>query len=149
MSKDAPTAESRAEVARVVNARVAELRLSTAELARLSGLAVNTVRGVREARGKYTKSTLVALSAVLGWDPQHLDRIFHGETQKNATAGSSLRSHLAELTRRLTELSTQLQDVAGRTEGVPRIDGKIDIALGKIDSIIETLRSSGGNPVPG
>ncbi len=148
MSKDVPTAEGRAEVARVVNARVAELRLSTAELARLTGLAVNTVRGVREARGKYNKSTLVVLSAVLGWDPQHLDRVLHGEAHENAITRSSMRTHFAELARRLAETSAQMQDVAGLPENVIRIDGKIDIAIRKIDIIIDYLRSLGGNPVP-
>jgi hypothetical protein len=74
---DTATAEGRAEVARAVNARISQLRLPAAKIAKLSGLSVNTIRGVTDGSGIYTKSTLVALSAVLDWDssdPEHLVR---------------------------------------------------------------------------
>jgi hypothetical protein len=120
--------------------------LSAAELARLSGLSVNTVRGVTDASGKYTKSTLVALSAVLDWDPQHLDNILHGKADKNVTAESSVKTRLAELARRLTEVAHKLaaeigavrQDVARLAEEVTELTGAVRRVDGKTEVIIRT-----------
>jgi hypothetical protein len=116
-----PSAEGRAEVAKAVNARAAELRLSTAELARLSGLAVNTVRGGRDATGKYTKSTLVALSAVLDCDPQYLWRILFGQARRTVTTGSPLKAHLAELAHGLADVRALRQEVARLTQEIAEL----------------------------
>ena len=151
LANDAVTAEGRAEVARAVNARVSQLRLPAAELARLSGLSVNTVRGVTDGSGNYTKSTLVALSSVLDWDPQHLDNILHGKADKNVTTESSVKTRLAELARKLTEAAHRLaaeisavrQDVARLAEEVTELTGVVHRVDGKTEIIIRTWIHSG------
>jgi hypothetical protein len=86
LSEDALTAQRRAAVAEVVKARMAELGLSLTALVELSGLSINTVKDVIRPTGNPNKSTLVALSAVLGWAPQYLDDIAHGEAAANVTS---------------------------------------------------------------
>lgn len=51
--------------------RMRELRMSTAELARRTGLSETTIRGIGQA-GKTNGVTLVTISAVLRWRYDHL-----------------------------------------------------------------------------
>jgi transcriptional regulator with XRE-family HTH domain len=124
-AEDALTAERRAAVAKVVWARIADLRLSINRLGKLSGLSVNTIQGVLRATGRPHKATLVALSAVLGLDPQHLSDIANGRTSANAT--SLLEKQIYRLR----------ADIAGLTEGTRRSSTEIEILTGRIDTLID------------
>ncbi len=119
-SEDELTAQRRAAVADVVWARMTELGLSLTGLAELSGLAFNTVKGVIGATGNPAhKSTLVALSAVLGWSPHFLDGIASGRAAGDATSEMMLHALLANLA---GELRT---DIARLSEDVRQLDEKI------------------------
>jgi hypothetical protein len=119
LSEDALTAERRAAVAEVVKARIAELRSSIPELTERSGLSEKTINDVIKATGNPNKSTLVALSAVLGWVPQYLDDIAHGRAARNATSKVLLGALHVSMGRSLKA------DIAALAEDLARIDAKI------------------------
>ena len=123
--EDALTAERRAAVAKVVWARIADLRWSISRLGKLSGLSVNTIQGVLHATGRPHKSTLVALSAVLGLDSQHLSDIADGRSSANATP-------LLE-----KQIYGLRADIAGLTEGTRRTSTEIEILADRIDTLID------------
>lgn len=139
MSEDAPTAEARAEAARVVRERMGELRLSVAELHRLSGLSVNTLRRMREGASGPNRSTWVALSAVLDLPWDYLVNIVYGTPETN-TAKSPLEKHLAELAGQFAKIEALRQGVIELKDVVHAMDRKIEIAIG-------SWRSS-GDPKP-
>ena len=130
MSKDAPTEEARAEVARAVSGRMGQLGVSTAELRRRSGLSVNTIRGITEGMSRHNRSTWVAISAVLEWPWDYLVNILNGRPDKNVTVKSPLETHLAKLVDGLAEIGALRQDVAGLKDIVHEIDKKIDVVIG-------------------
>jgi hypothetical protein len=119
LSGEALSAERRAAAAEVVKARMAELRLSIPELTELSGLSDNTIKDVIKATGNPNKSTLVALSAVLGWAPQYLDDIVHGRAARTATSEVLLDALFVSL------VSGLRPDIAALAEDLGRIDAKI------------------------
>lgn len=135
MSEDAPTVEARAEATRVVRERMDKLRLSAAELRRLSGLSVNTIRGITEETGQPNKSTWVTVSAVLDLPWDYLVNILDGRLDKNV-AKSPLENHLAKLVDRFAEIDALREDIAGLKDIVHEIDRKLDVT-------IESRHSSG------
>jgi hypothetical protein len=68
-------------VREAVRARLGELTMSTAELARLTCLSETTIRYLGTA--PRNKSSLVAMSAVLRWRYDHLTNILNGHPEKN------------------------------------------------------------------
>lgn len=75
---------------RAVTERLSELHMSLSYLARETGLSQTTIRYLGTPNKKHNKSTLVAISAILGWRHDHLINVLHGEPEKNIlTAGSS------------------------------------------------------------
>jgi hypothetical protein len=102
------------------------------DLIEFSGLAENTVRSVINARGKPSRATLVVISLLLGWGPHHLNNLIHGRAADYLTIKSPAETNFAAQ----PAVSALRADVAGLTEDVHRIDGKID-------TIIETLQSPG------
>jgi hypothetical protein len=139
LSKDAPTEEARAEVARAVSGRMGQLGVSAAELRRRSGLSVNTIRGITEGASRHNRSTWVAISAVLDWPWDYLVNILNGRPDKNVTPKSPLETRLAELADGLGEIEVLRRDVAGLKEIVHEVDRKINL-------VIEFQHTSGGNP---
>lgn len=130
MSKDAPTNEARTEVARAVSGRMDELGVTTAELRRRSGLAVNTIRGITEGTSRHNRSTWVAISAVLEWPWDYLVNILNGRADRNVTAESPMETQLAKLVGGLAEIDALRQDVAVLKDIVHEIDRKIDVVIG-------------------
>jgi len=62
--------------------RMRELGVSTAELARRTGLSETTIRGIGQA-GKTSAAVLITISAVLRWRYDHLTNIARGQPEKN------------------------------------------------------------------
>ncbi len=62
-------------VGAAVSARMAARKVSTAALARVTGLSETTIRALRAGRGGRQGSTLYAVSAGLGWPPGYLRRV--------------------------------------------------------------------------
>ena len=130
MSKDAPAAEARAEVARAVSGRMGQLGVSAAELRRRSGLSVNTIRGITEGTSRHNRSTWVAMSAALEWPWDYLVNILNGSADRNAAVKSPMETQLAGLVDGLAEIGALRQDVAVLTDVVHEINGKIDVVIG-------------------
>lgn len=83
MSEDALEDGDWPAVGRAVTERMDERHLSISYVARESGLSQTTVRYLRNPQKKYNRSTLVAMSVVLGWHYNYLRNILHGEPEKN------------------------------------------------------------------
>jgi hypothetical protein len=79
LSEDALQDGDWAAVDRAVTERRSELHMSISYLARETGLSPTTIRYLGSPAGKHNKSTLVALSVVLGWRYKHLINILNGE----------------------------------------------------------------------
>lgn len=124
LSQDAPTAAARAEAAGVVAERMERLRYSAADLHALSGLSVNTIRDITEETGNPNRSTWVAASAVLGLPWDYLVNILDGRPDRNAVT-SPLEIHLAKLAEQFAEIGALRDDVAGLTDIVQEINGKL------------------------
>jgi transcriptional regulator with XRE-family HTH domain len=69
-------AEDRLELARIVTARIVELRLTRRELEARSGVSVATIRQIEHPKGKrdFGRKVLEAISRALGWPPGYLAR---------------------------------------------------------------------------
>jgi len=134
--KDAPRNEDWAAVGRAIRERMRELGISSTHLAQETGLSPTTIRHIGEPPNRRTKSTLVAISAVLDWRYDHLTNILHGEPQKNLSAGSPLDPHFENLLR--AEVGPVKEEVAGIRDIIHVIDRKIDV-------IIESQHSATSN----
>jgi hypothetical protein len=126
--KDAPRNEDWAAVGRAIRERMRELGVSSTHLARETGLSPTTIRHIGEpTTNRRTKSTLVAISAVLDWRYDHLTNILHGEPQKNLPATSPLEPHFENLLR--SEVGPVKEEVAGIRDIIHVIDKKIDVII--------------------
>jgi hypothetical protein len=74
----------------VVRQRMRELGMSTAALARETGLSETTIRYLGQSSDdkRHRRSTLVVVSAVLRWRYDHLANILHGELNRDTTCTS-------------------------------------------------------------
>jgi hypothetical protein len=112
-------------VDRAVTQRLGELHMSLSHLARETGLSQTTIRYLGSPAKKHNKSTLVAISAVLGWRHDHLLNILIGNPEKNILRPgespveayfedllhaevSPLREEVAELVRTVNGLGKQI-----------------------------------------
>ena len=78
-----PDTENWQAVTDAIRERMRELEMSTAHLARESGLSESTVRYLGKSLSGHNKAALVALSGVLRWRYDHLTNILHNEPEKN------------------------------------------------------------------
>ena len=145
MSKDAPGNEDWVAVGRAIRDRMLERGMSASQLAQETGLSPMTIRHIGESDNRRTKSTLVALSAVLDWRHDHLTNILHGEPQKNLPAASPLEPYLENLLR--AEVGPVKEEVAGIRDIIHVIDKKIDVIMESQHSPINA--SSQLRPAPG
>jgi ribosome-binding protein aMBF1 (putative translation factor) len=143
MKKYAPTPEGRTKVAVLVNAGIEEHGWTAAELARMAGLTENTVRGVTQATGRYNKSTLVAISAVLGWKHQYLYNVSLGKGDQTA---SPLEAYLQNLSNGIAAIGELRKDVNGLTKNVDGIKVAVQRIDEKINGIAERESPPGDGP---
>ncbi len=68
-------------VAKAISARATELDLRQKDLAERSGVSLAIIREIQQDRihRRRNPRTLEALSGALGWHPQHLTAVLHGE----------------------------------------------------------------------
>jgi hypothetical protein len=146
--KDAPRDEDWPAVGRAIHERMRELGISPTRLAQETGLSPTTIRHIGEpTTNRRTKSTLVAISAVLDWRYDHLTNILHGDPQKNLPATSTLEPHFENLLR--AEVGPVKEEVAGIRDIIHVIDKKIDVIIESQHSPISTagpLRPAPGQP---
>jgi transcriptional regulator with XRE-family HTH domain len=109
--------ENWAAVARAISGRVRELGWRQRELAERSHVSVAVVREIQRHTVERRRSprTLEALSAALGWEPGHLDRVLRGHAQQSgrhtAPDGAALWSRLDSFESRLAEISRLLSEL--------------------------------------
>jgi transcriptional regulator with XRE-family HTH domain len=126
--KDAPGNEDWAAVGRAIRERMRERGITSKRLAQESGLSPTTIRHIGEpTTNRRTKSTLVAISAVLEWRYDHLTNILHGEPERNLPTTSPLEPHFENLLR--AEVGPVKEEVAGIRDIIHVIDKKIDVII--------------------
>jgi hypothetical protein len=127
LAEGAPQEGDWTAVDRAVSERRLELHMSISYLARETGLSPTTIRYLGSPAGKHNKSTLVALSVVLGWPYRHLIRILNGEPDKNiGNPGDSPREAYYE-NLLLAEVGPMREEIAELTAVVSGIGEKIDV----------------------
>jgi len=101
-----------------------KLRFSAAEFRKVSGVSVNTLRNITEGTGNPNRTTWIAVSAVLDLPWDYLTNIVYGRPDKNV-ATSPLEMHLAKLADQFAEIGALRREVAGLTDIVHEINGKL------------------------
>jgi hypothetical protein len=144
LSEDALTAERRAAVAKAVKTRITELRWSVRGVKQRSGLSENTIWAVIRATGHPRKPTLVALSAVLGWDPLYLVNIADGKAAENVTI-ESLMHAFSKLTADMDRLTDEIRRGRSENRHPHRPDGPVEGKEGSDRHLTAVSRS----PAPG
>jgi DNA-binding Xre family transcriptional regulator len=100
-------AEDWPAVVEAIRERMAKLKISTARLARETGLSETTVRYIGRTGRTHYKSNLVAISAVLGWRYDHLTNILRGETHKNTPVTRRAEERLSLIDAKLNWIMEQ------------------------------------------
>jgi transcriptional regulator with XRE-family HTH domain len=103
-----------ADVAKVVNDRMAERSITQHELATLSGVSPATLRKIQAGDPQQrTRAVLANISRALGLAEDHLWRVSRGESPASDSQSelSALRAEMADLARRVEVLESQM---AGR-----------------------------------
>ena len=125
MPKESPGPEDWAAVSDAIRKRMRELKISTAQLARETGLSETTIRYIGEPSSRHNRSTLVAISAVLRWRYDYLMNILHGEPEKNVLIRRPVEVNFERLLR--AEVDPMREQIAGLRDIVERMDKKIDV----------------------
>lgn len=102
-------------VNRVIRARMERLGLTVAGLSRASGVSETTIRGLKYP-GKRTKSTLVAISAVLGYEPGYLVDVLLGEADPEQRASTGPDSMMTEMLAVLRSIEGKLDTLSDQRE---------------------------------
>jgi len=96
-----------AAVAKAINTRLAELKMTQQELAQRSGVSVATLRQLQRNYQPKRRNprTLAAISEGLRWPPHHLSRVLEGaETAEPLGDAEKLRTAVEELGARVVKL---------------------------------------------
>ena len=127
MAEDALEGGDWAAVDRAVTERLSELHMSLSYLARETGLSQTTIRYLGTPTRKHNKSTLVAISVVLGWRYDHLINILLGQPEKNirAPGNSPLEAYFENLLR--AEVGPMREEVAELAKAVNGMGKQIDV----------------------
>jgi hypothetical protein len=88
-------------VAKIIEARMSELKVSTAALPRRTRLAEGTIRGVRKGRVKPTGATLGMLAVGLDWPADYLWRVAEGQPPAGPSPGTVTTDRLIRIERKL------------------------------------------------
>lgn len=108
-----------------IRKRMRELKMSTAHLARETGLSETTVRYIGQSLSGHNKSTLVAIAAVLRWRYDYLVNILQGEPEKNVHIKRRTEDDMQRLLR--DEFTPVKEQLASLQEIVQTVDTKLDI----------------------
>ena len=119
--------EDWAAVSVAIRKRMRELKMSTAHLARETGLSETTIRYIGNPESGHNKSTLVAISAVLRWRYDYLINVLRGEPDKNAPPPRPAEANLQRLLR--DEVDPVREDLASLRDLVQGMDTKVDTLI--------------------
>lgn len=95
-------------VGNAISERMAEIKISTARLARETGLSETTVRYIAHPGKRRYRSSLVAISAVLGWRYDHLTNILKGEPHRNTPTRRPIGERLSLIDAKLNAIMAQM-----------------------------------------
>jgi hypothetical protein len=109
-----------------------ELHISTAHLARETGLSETTIRYIGNPVSGH-KASLVAIAAVLRWRYDHLINVLHGEPDKNDPADQNLQRLLRD---EVGPVREELASLRGIIAGMDQ----------KVDTLISTQRPAADLP---
>jgi hypothetical protein len=120
-----PAPENWAAVDDAIRERMRELKMPVAQLARETGLSPTTIRHIGRTDRGHHEHALVAISAVLGWQYDHLTNILHGQAERNTAAR---RASVASLKRALhSEVGLLKDDLSRLKEAIHAVDDKISV----------------------
>ena len=125
MPNESPSPEDWATVGIAIRNRMRELRISTAQLARETGLSETTIRYIGEPTGRHNRASLVAIAAVLRWRYDYLINILRGEPEKNVIIRRPIEVSLERLLR--AEVGSVKEEIAGLRDLVEHINKNIEI----------------------
>lgn len=120
-------AEDWAAVSDAIRKRMRELKMSTAHLARETGLSETTIRYIGQPTSGHNKSTLVAIAAVLRWRYDYLINILRGEPEKNVLLKRPAEANLQRLLR--DEVDPVKDELASLRDIVRGMDTKMDTII--------------------
>jgi hypothetical protein len=123
LPNESPSSEDWAAVGIVIRKRMRELRISTAQLARETGLSETTIRYIGEPTGRHNRASLVAIAAVLRWRYDYLLNILRGEPEKNVVIRRSLEVNFERMLQ--AEVGSMKEELAGLRDLVERINENI------------------------
>lgn len=129
LSEDALQDGDWAAVSQAVTERRSELHMSISYLARETGLSPTTIRYLGAPTKKHNKSTLVALSVVLGWRYDHLINILLRQPQENirnsnfsgidtAYFENLLRAEVSPMREGFAELANIVSDIGQKIDAL-------------------------------
>jgi hypothetical protein len=105
--------------------RMRELNISTAYLARETGLSETTIRYLRHPNSRHNRSALVAISAVLRWRHDYLLNILHSEPHKNVVIKPPLDHRLRQILQ--SEISPLKEEIAALEENLRRCFERLSV----------------------
>lgn len=115
----AADAEDWTAVDDAIRKRMRELKMSTAHLARETGLSETTIRYIGKPAGGHNKAPLVAIAAVLRWRYDHLINILRGEPEKNVIIRRPAEANLQRLLREeVTPVKEELSRLREVIQGI-------------------------------
>lgn len=135
MSEDALRDGDWAAVRQAVEERMSELHISASHLARETGLSPTTIRYLGTPTKKHNKSTLVALSVVLGWRYDYLIKILLRQPQaiaRNPNDPVMDAAHFENLLH--AEVGPMREEIAELLNIVSDMEQKIDVLFQERDA---------------
>ena len=100
--------------------------MSTAYLARETGLSETTIRYLKDPNSRHNRSALVAISAVLRWRHDHLLNILRGEPHKNVVIKPPLDHRLRQILQsEIGPLKEEIAVLAKTVNEISRKTGKL------------------------
>ena len=125
----------RQALASAVTARMDELRVEQAELARRAGVSVSYLRHMQNGTGssQFSYGTLSRVSVALKWPTEHLHRIFHRlQDQDSITpSGAEIMAQavMAELRPYLAKIDAMDERLSAVMDFIHHVNNRIDVDL--------------------
>jgi hypothetical protein len=117
-----PLMDDRGTVGAAIHDRMRKLNMSTAYLARETGLSDTTILYLGRSNSEYNRSALLAISAVLRWRYDHPLNILYGEPHKNVAIKPPLDHRLRQILH--SEISPLKEKIAALEETIHGISRK-------------------------
>lgn len=123
MPNESPSPEDWVTVGDAIRKRMRELKMSTAQLARETGLSETTIRYIGEPTIRHNRASLVAIAAVLRWRYDYLLNILRGEPEKNVIIRRPIEASLERMLH--AEVGSMKEELAGLRDLIERINENI------------------------